>query len=329
MQDLISVIIPIYNVEKYLRKCIDSVINQTYRNIEIILVNDGSPDNCKNICEEYKEKDNRIIIINKENGGLSDARNAGIDIANGKYIAFIDSDDYVTDDYIEFMYNLIKDNDVNMAMCNVQVVWKNMKIKEILNEESVETELLTSKQAFYNLLFDKGGRVCAYAKLYKKDLFNEIRFPKGRVYEDTAIMYKIIDNAKKIAFGNKCCYYYVARKGSISKQAEFNKNEQDYIDHTFQMLDYIEKNYPDLKSACIRFNLYARFRILRMLIFSKKRNKIMEKEYIKEIKKNQIEVFKHKDTPKIDKIAIILLNMGLPIFKASWWFYCRCTGRII
>ena len=328
MQDLISVIIPIYKVEKYLKKCIDSVINQTYKNLEIILVNDGSPDKCKEICEEYEKNDNRIVIINKENGGLSDARNAGIDIAKGKYISFIDSDDYVSDDYIEYMYNLITEHSAKMSICRVREVWTNTKIEEIKNDEDITSQLMNSKETFYSLLFDKGVEVCAYAKLYAKELFDDIRFPKGKVYEDTAIMYKIIKKARKIVYGSKRCYYYVARKGSISKHPEFNKNENDYIEHTFQMLDFLEKRYPDLKSAIHRFDVYARFRILKMLIFTKPRNRKMEKEYIKEIKKNQKEIFFHKDTPKKDKVAIILLNMGLPVFKLSWRLYRKCTGRI-
>ena len=108
-KDLISIIVPIYNVEKYIKKCIDSIINQTYTNLEIILVDDGSPDNCGKICDKYKEKDDRIKVIHKKNGGLSDARNAGIDIATGEYITFIDSDDYVAENYIEVLYNLCKE----------------------------------------------------------------------------------------------------------------------------------------------------------------------------------------------------------------------------
>lgn len=119
-EDLISIVIPVYKVELYLEKCIESIINQTYKNLEIIIVDDGSPDNCPKICDEYAQKDNRIKVIHKENGGLSDARNAGIDVAAGKYIAFVDSDDYVSNDYIEYMYNLIK---------NIIHKWQHVKQK--------------------------------------------------------------------------------------------------------------------------------------------------------------------------------------------------------
>ena len=114
MKDLITIVVPVYKVEQYLDKCVNSIINQTYKNLEIILVDDGSPDNCGKMCDEYAKNDNRIVVIHKENGGLSDARNAGIEIAKGKYISFIDSDDYVTEDYVEFLYALISNNNVEV-----------------------------------------------------------------------------------------------------------------------------------------------------------------------------------------------------------------------
>ena len=128
-QDLISVIIPIYNVEQYLDRCIDSVKKQTYTNLEIILVDDGSPDNCGKMCDEYAEDDKRIKVIHKENGGLSDARNAGIEIATGEYITFIDSDDYVSLDYVEYMYKLLKDAGAKLSICGVMDVWKIRTLK--------------------------------------------------------------------------------------------------------------------------------------------------------------------------------------------------------
>lgn len=328
MQDLISVMIPIYNVDKYLNKCIDSVLNQTYSNLEIILVNDGSTDKSTEICKQYEQLDNRIKVINKEYGGVSDARNVCVDVAKGKYIAFVDSDDYISSDYIEYMYNLINKYNTPLAICRVKEVWNNTNLKQIEQESNETSQLLNSKQAFYNLLFDKGIEVSVYAKLYKRELFEGIRFPKGKVYEDTAVMYKIIKKAKNIAFGTKHCYYYIARKGSISKHPEFNENEKDFIRFTSEMLNFIEKRYPDLKDAVKRFDLYARFRILKMLVFTNPRNREMEKEYVKMIRKNQKEVFKYKDTPTKDKYAIILLNMGLPIFKLSWRVYRKVTGRI-
>ena len=128
MEELISVVVPVYNVEKYIDKCINSIINQTYKNLEIILVDDGSPDNCGNICDEYAKKDNRIIVIHKENGGLSDARNTGIEVSKGKYITFIDSDDYISDNYVSFLYNLIIEYKADISIGKHYVLYENGEI---------------------------------------------------------------------------------------------------------------------------------------------------------------------------------------------------------
>ncbi len=324
MDDLISVIVPVYKVEEYIKRCIDSIINQTYKNLEIILVDDGSPDNCGKICDEYAKKDTRVKVIHKENGGLSDARNAGIKICKGKYISFIDSDDYVDEDYIEYLYNLIKKYNVKLSICGVNVVWKNKKCKQ---EKILKSECLDAKSALNNLLLHKGIEISAYAKMYLADLWKNFEFPKGKVYEDTAVIYKLIEEASTIAYGNKKCYYYIARKNSISKQNGFNKNEEDYIEHTKNMLADIKQMYPELEISIKRFELYANFRILRMLIFTNPRNKIMEKDIILKIKENQKEVFFYKEIPRRDKIAIVLLNIGLPVFKIFWYLYTKITGR--
>lgn len=322
---LISVIVPVYKVEKYLRKCIDSIINQTYSNLEIILVDDGSPDDCGKICDEYANNDNRIRVIHKENGGLSDARNKGIELATGKFIAFVDSDDYVSVDYIEYMYNMIRETNSKLAICKVKVVWKN---DSSFRDNSDDVRVLTTEEAFKNLLFQHGIEVAAYGKLYERKVFDDIKFPKGKVYEDTAIMYKIINKYDKVAFGNKECYFYIARVGSISKHKSYNQSEEIYIKHTDEMLEYINKFFPSLTDGINRYYVYSRFRILRMLMYLKPRDKAMEKSIIKEIKTRQNSVLNSKDTPKRDKIAICLLALGMPIFKLSWSVYCKLTGRI-
>lgn len=325
-EDLITIVIPIYKVEKYLKKCINSVLNQTYQNLEIILVNDGSPDNCPQICEQYAEKDNRIKVLHKENGGLSDARNAGIDIAKGKYITFIDSDDYVTNDYVEYMYKLIKKYNTKMSTCEAQRV--NTEKEASITEYTENIEVLTKKELFYKILFAQKSDVSACFKLYETELFSDIRYPKGVVYEDTATTYKLIEKCDKIATGNKKCYFYCTRPNSISKIKGFNKNELDYIKNTEEMLRYLKNEYPDLKQAINRYDLYANFRILRLLLFTNPRDKKMEKEIFKKIKEKRKEVLKYKDTPKRDKIAIILSFFGLNIFKMSWYIYSKKTSRI-
>lgn len=322
---LISIVVPIYNAEKNLKNCIDSLLNQTYKNIEIILVNDGSKDNSGKICDAYKNSDSRIKIIHKKNGGVSDARNSGIQIATGEYITFADSDDYVSEDYIEYMYNMLRETNTKLAICKVKIVWKNTPV---FSGEGTNFRILTTEEAFKNLLFQQGIEVAVYAKLYERKVFDNIKFPVGEVYEDTAVIYKIINKYDKIAFGDKECYFYVAREGSISKHKAYNQSEEFYIKYTDKMLNYINKFFPNLEDGVNRYYVYSRFRILRMLMYLKPRNRAMEKSIIKEIKARQKGVLNCKSTPKRDKIAIYLLSLGMPIFKLSWSFYCKLTGRI-
>ncbi len=327
MQDLISIIIPVYNVEQYIDDCMKSLLGQTYKNLEIILVDDGSPDNSGRICDEYAQKDSRIRVIHKENGGLSDARNWGLNIATGKYITFLDSDDAITDDCIEYLYNLLVDNKhADMSICGI----KRIQIGETREgNDHTKTEIYTPEQALEVMLYDKGIDVASYAKLYKKEVFSELRFPVGEVYEDTATTYKVIEKCDFIVYGDKQCYFYYTRPGSISKQGRFNKKEYDYIKHTEEMLSYIENKYPKLQKAIDRFFLYSKFRILRLLVFTYPRNKEFEKAILKDIKKIRISVLLDKNVPKRDKAAILTSFLGIGFYKFSWFVYSKLTKRIL
>ena len=192
MQKLISVIIPIYDVQGYIRKCIDSVIKQTYKNIEIILVDDGSPDNCGLICDEYAKKYERIIVIHKKNGGLSSARNAGLDICKGEYVTFIDSDDYVHERYIEELTYMLENNKVDISIANRyevedECVEKNTYysgIQKIMNSEELLMEFFNNRIPHE-----------AWGKLYKKELFNNCKYEDGlRIFEDLKFIYELLLN---------------------------------------------------------------------------------------------------------------------------------------
>ena len=208
---LISIIVPIYKVEPYLRRCLDSIVNQTYTNLEIILVDDGSPDGCPQICDEYAAKDNRIVVIHKENGGLSDARNAGLDICKGEYISFVDSDDWVTPTYIEYLIKAIKDNNAELAVCNYTQT-KQSYILNIPNTSPPEYEILTSTSAVKKLWSkDNVTFVTSWGKLYKASLFASIHFPNGKIHEDEYTTYKLLYLSKKTVFLNESHYFYYQR----------------------------------------------------------------------------------------------------------------------
>jgi len=325
MEDLISVIIPAYNVEKYLTKCIESLINQTYTNLEIVLVDDGSTDNTPQICDKYAQKDKRIKVIHKQNGGQSEARNFALDVVNGKYITFLDSDDFVSNDYIEYMYELLKNNNADISVCAFQIV--NFENKKYKTEET-EVNVYTTEKAFENLLYSEGIEVAVCAKLFPKEYFSDIRFPVGEKYEDIAIIALLMNKATRIVYGNKKCYFYYTRQGSTSKSG-FYKGELDYIKNVDFMLEVIKQNYPNTKDAILRYKIYSHFRILRILLFSKNKNNEIQTEMIKNIKKYDKTIYKNPRTPKRDKIAIITLRCGLPIFKLSWFIYSKLTGRVL
>ena len=242
--ELISIIVPIYNVEKYINQCLDSIINQTYKNLEIILVDDGSPDNCGKICDEYAIKDNRIKVIHKENGGLSSARNAGLDVASGEYISFIDSDDYVAENFIEKLYGLCKENDAEIAECGFIKFegYIELKYLEEKNEKYVSTDMLK------RMYFETATRtIVVWNKLYKRCIYEGLRFPIGKINEDEFTTYRAFyATQKKIVVTNLPLYYYRYSSESIMGR-KFNVKRLDLLDALAERkMFYKEKNEIEL-----------------------------------------------------------------------------------
>ncbi|WP_027216421.1 glycosyltransferase family 2 protein [Butyrivibrio fibrisolvens] len=236
---LVSVIVPIYNVEDYLPKCIDSIICQTYKNIEIILVDDGSPDSCGQICENYKKKDSRIKVIHKENGGLSDARNAGICRAKGSYYVFIDSDDYIHERMIETLVEGVVSTGADIAVCS----FKNVKEDEIIDIHSgintgsykLISEDIDRLSYFYGDKYTEF--TVAWNKIYPASFFKEIKYPKGKIHEDEFTTYKLLELAKKIAYIDVPLYYYVSRSSSIMGE-EFSLKRLHRLDAISERMDH-------------------------------------------------------------------------------------------
>jgi len=241
---LISIIIPVYKVEKYLEKCIQSVINQTYENLQIILVDDGSPDNCGKICDEYAKKDHRIEVIHKSNGGLSDARNKGLEIAKGEYIGFVDSDDYIEADMYEVLYNLLKQYNADVSICNFYTVSQGkISIKNADNGINEYNRIEILKE----ILLDKNIQSYAWNKLYKKELFDEIKYPIGKKYEDIGTTFYLLEKCNKVVVTGKSEYYYINRQDSIVNNVT-ESTITDYIELIIQRYDYIEENIKELSS---------------------------------------------------------------------------------
>ncbi len=245
---LISIIVPIYNVERYLKVCIDSIINQTYSNLEIILVDDGSPDKCPEICDEYAKNDNRVKVIHQKNGGLAAARNAGIDIAHGEFLTFIDSDDFVVCNYIELLYKGIVDFDADVSVASFRTFTKEDNLKILCNELSFVD--VTKEECFrrYGSLNAELSMpfISACNKLYHKKLFDKIRFPIGKLYEDAFTTYKLLDEAEKVVFTETQLYFYRLNPQSILGQS-FREKHLEMVEAFQSGMDYFsQKGMPEI-----------------------------------------------------------------------------------
>ena len=256
MDSLISVIVPIYNVEKYLDRCVDSIINQTYKNLEIILVDDGSPDNCPQMCDDYAKKDSRIKVVHKENGGLSDARNVGMKVATGEYVSFIDSDDYVSLDFYETLLETIVDNDSDIVECGVVKFYENEKFDKYNDDLKVTN--YDTVDALDGLINENPFKQHVWNKLYKSNIALDIPYAVGKLNEDEFWTYQIFGKAKKVTRINKTMYYYFQRGSSIMGNG-YNIKRLDALEGKMNRQAYIEKNFPilttkakvDLYGSCI------------------------------------------------------------------------------
>ena len=255
--ELISIIVPVYKVEKYLDKCVNSILKQTHKNLEIILVDDGSPDNCGKMCDEFASKDSRIKVIHKENGGLSSARNAGIEIATGKYIAFIDSDDCISEDYCETLYNVILQTNSDVAAIDISMVREDgsLIITSLEDEKELplEINIYEKEEIVREILRMKTFKNYVCNKLYKRELVAKNKFICGINYEDIPFTYQILNQAERVAYINKKCYFYLKRSGGITSVFS-EKNLNDFLDVVIKRFnDVKEKN----KTIEEKYNVYG------------------------------------------------------------------------
>lgn len=256
---LVSVIVPVYNVEKYMRKCIDSIINQTYTNLEIILVDDGALDRSGEICDEYAQIDPRIKVLHKKNGGLASARNAGIKIATGEYISYIDSDDWVETEFIEILLRGCQDNNAQMSVCRYRECFDESELKSV---EKINTLVWKGKEAVRHRIEDEsiyGISTSAWNKLYSTKLIEGMEFPEGKYYEDIVYAIEAMLKSDKVAYTNATLYNYRCnRKGSIMNEGFNARIVTDELPLMLQRNEIIRKygleNIADLvdRNFCIR-----------------------------------------------------------------------------
>lgn len=328
MSEKISVVVPVYNVEKYVRDCINAIRNQTYTNLEIILVDDGSEDSSGKICDEYAAIDNRIRVIHKTNGGMSDARNAGIEIATGEWFVFIDSDDFVHLRMIEVLYHTAKKYEVSMVWCDFVQSDEGGTLLEqpdekILTEEKYEVQVLSKQEAemqFYTI-----GRMSEcmvpWNKIYKREIIgygeDAIRYPVGKVFEDGFTTYRFIYRADKVVLVRFPLYYYRQRGGSIMRE-NGNRNYLPVMESGVERLEFYKKhNERELYLKEVNSILYSTIRLY------ENHKKTEDRKKLKEwYKKFYYDYFKAEKWPLAKRIRLKAFLMGYPFY----WILSKFQG---
>ena len=312
---MVTVIVPIYNQKRFLNRCIDSIIEQTYKDIEILLVDDGSTDGSEEICEQYKVRDSRVKVIHKPNGGLSSARNIALEDAEGDYITFVDSDDYLANDYVEKSINLCEVNLADISIMNMKYIPENMN-EEISDEIETNVIILSPEQAIECSLYQILFSCCAPGKLYKKHIFEHIRFPLGKLSEDLAVCHNALACANKIVYSDKIGYYYRQQEKSIMHV--FNPQRMDALQWALEIEEFCALNYPDILTAakCRTFNVAVHL----LLDISEKTetNYKFESLLKKEIKRTRMTVLSCHKVRLREKAAALLSFGGSNLLRRIW-----------
>lgn len=322
LEEKISIIVPVYNVEKYIVECIESLIKQTYTNIEIILINDGSTDNSGEICDNYLKKDSRITVIHQVNSGLSEARNVGIKNSSGNYLMFVDSDDTLMDDACEILYKYLISEESDIVICELyskkeEYFSERIKIKNMNSEKAIE-EILKQK------LFDTS----AGGKLFKKEIFNEIKFPKGKLYEDLRTIYKTFEKAKKITYISEKKYFYRKRPNSITT-AKFSDKQMDLYFALEEIEKFLKSKYPKLLPYLEKRILNTNVTMLHTISQQNYNNKVNILMLIKKIKKIILKKVLCKDIKFKTKFYGVMFSINFFITKQLILLIKKIKEKII
>ena len=311
MKDLISVIVPIYKVEELLPRCINSLLNQTHKNLEIILVNYGSPDKCGEICDQYAKKDKRIKVIHKENGGLSDARNCGLKIASGEYIAFVDSDDYIHNKMYEILLDNLKKNHADMSICMIKNV---VELNPIEDESTLKQNIkcYSKNECHFNLFNELYlPTEVAWNKIYKKELWDNLEYPVGKLHEDEYVIHHLIERCNKVVYTNLELYYYYNNQNGITKK--FNVKRLDAIE-AFEDRKQFYKNIKNAKlynNACLAYLKVLGINYVYVKMYLK--DNFLNKELKVKFRENYKELKERENIPLINKIQFfMMINFPIP-----------------
>lgn len=309
---LISVIVPAYNVEKFIGKCIDSILRQSFKDFEVLLIDDGAKDSTPEICDACAKKDSRIKVYHKENGGLSDARNYGIDRMQGKYVTFIDSDDYVDSGYFEYLYGLItQEEDIQIAICGKKSVREDENASP---DPETFHEIITGERAVQKMLCGHGSGHSAWGKLYSADLWKTVRYPKGKIYEDYATTYRVMALVDKAAWGNAAMYFYVQHIESIMHQ-KCSRRSLSLVDIADEETEFIVKKWPALKQEALARKVTSELKCLQNILNAKNEEfDDYKQKIVEDVRRHKGELLASKKVALKTKIKIIALLLGEKTF---------------
>ncbi|WP_071131749.1 glycosyltransferase [Enterococcus timonensis] len=310
MADLVSIIVPVYNVAQYLERCLDSIVKQSYLELEIIVVNDGSTDDSGMILEKYRVLDQRIIVLEKENGGLSSARNSGLDYMTGKYVTFVDSDDFIAINYVKNLVDVTKKYDCEVAVSQLQYWYDNSKESKEVPPRS--DECLSVSDGIKEMLLQKKFDNSAWGKIYKAEFFNNIRYPVGKLYEDTPVTYKLFMKSNSIGIVYSKDYFYYQRTGSITN-TKFNNKKLDILPFLDEMYIVIPKEYPELINATRSKIVSSLFGLLKQVPQSETEIRNDIKKRI--IKYNSMGILKERARLKVKVASIVSLALGSTLWN--------------
>lgn len=308
---MISVIVPVYNVEKYLERCVKSIAAQTYKDLEILLIDDGSTDKSGEMCDDFQQTDSRIKAFHKQNGGLSDARNYGIEHSAGEFISFVDSDDYIDEKMLETLHRLITENDADLAVCSAMDVFEGKEVTQV--KEIKEFNL--NKVESYKYMLRGDGIPSACNKLYKRQTVGNVKFPVGKLYEDGFFTPQILKKVEKTAVTSKPMYYYFRRADSITTKP-FRKGDLDVIEAYDKCVKQVKELCPEaLPYAEFRYR-NAYFNVLDKMLMRDDCKEIPEyKQVVKYLKKHTAQIVKDPGFGKMRKIAAVALKFSVPLYK--------------
>ena len=319
---VISVIVPVYKVERWLDACVTSVLEQTFADFELLLIDDGSPDRCGEMCDQWATKDARIRVYHKPNGGLSDARNYGLDRMKGAYVTFVDSDDTIDSQYLQFLYDCLMQHDqADYSECNY-IAERSGKL--LPNDESGVLLKLSAGEAFERVLYHDHLTYAACAKLFRREIFSTLRFPVGRIYEEMYMIGEFLKRSRFVVYGGKSLYHYVIRENSITTSKFGRHNVQQMMEAANHVCDLAVSMSQELLPAAKRFQSYVWMRMIRSILESSPTD---QSETLLLLRKKTlgmaVSVFCNPQTPNRDRMGILALIPGVWFFGLIWRSYLK------